>query len=116
MNKIEKQKKNVSELLELIKKNPDLEIIPMVDYDVIGDDSYSSWAGNWGNARIDEYYNADERIYFKYYDFEDVTQQILDKLTDEECKDLDDEQIEKLAEQKADALPWVKAIVVNITA
>ena len=115
MNKIEKQQKNVSELLELIKKNPDLEIIPMVDYEVIGDD-FCFWAGNWGNARIDEYYNSNERIYFKYYDFEDVTQQILDKLTDEECKDLDDEQIEKLAEQKADALPWVKAIVVNITA
>lgn len=30
--------KNTKELLELIKENPDLPILPMVNYEVCGDD------------------------------------------------------------------------------
>ena len=115
MRSVAKQQENVKELLTLIKENPDLEIIPMVDSEIVCDDTHSTWEGNWGKARVDEYYVANERIYFKYYEFEDVAQQIYDELTDEERKGLSDEQIGKLADEKADALPWIKAIVVNIT-
>lgn len=115
MSKIENQQQNVSELLKLIKENPNLEIIPMVDSEIVCDDCHSWWRGSWGTAEIDEYYVSDERIYLKSFDFDEVVEDEYDGLTDEECAGLDDKQIEKLAEQKANNLPWVKAIVVNIT-
>ena len=31
------------ELLKLIKENPDLPVVPMVNDEVVGDDSYRYW-------------------------------------------------------------------------
>jgi len=52
------------ELLDLIKANPDLPVIPMVDYEVVCDDCCTYWMGSWGNAKVDEYYIRNERVHF----------------------------------------------------
>lgn len=39
--------------LRLVKENPDLPIIPMVDSAVVGDADYGLWLGSFGDCRID---------------------------------------------------------------
>lgn len=112
MKAIEKQQNNVNELLKLIKENPELEIVPMVDSEIGGDD-YSYYMAGWGTAEIDEYHCSDERIYFKEQDFEELVDKFIDN-NYEEYNDLTDEELEKLAEEKINNLEWVKAIVVHI--
>ena len=65
-----KRKQQVENLLKLIKKHPTLPIVPMVDYDVAADDSYSTWMGAWGDARVDKYLIIKDRVYF--YDEDDM--------------------------------------------
>lgn len=109
---LEKQQNNVSELLKLIQENPDLEILPMVDSEIGGDD-YSYYMAEWGNAEIDEYHHVDERIYFKSEDFEELVEDFIDN-NYEFYKNIDDYKLEELAEREVNNLEWIKAIVVHI--
>lgn len=103
-----KQKKQVENLLELIKKHPTLPIVPMVDYDVAADDSYSTWMGAWGDARVDKYLIIKDRVYF--YDEDDMEQVLearfgydtLSEMTDNGC----------LSSYRS--MPWTEAIIVSI--
>lgn len=45
--RIEEQADNLKELFTLIRKHPDLPIVPMVDADLVADDS-GRWLGSWG--------------------------------------------------------------------
>lgn len=45
----------ITELLRLIKENPDLPILPMVDGEICAGDDYGYWSGSWGTARVDEF-------------------------------------------------------------
>lgn len=112
MKGLEKQQSNVNKLLKLIKENPELEIVPMVDSEIGGHD-YSYYTAEWGAAEIDEYHCSDERIYFKEQDFEELVNEFIDN-NHEEYNDLTDEELEKLSEEKINNLGWVKAIVVHI--
>jgi len=115
MSKIEKQQEKIANLLKLISENPGLEILPMVDSECVQSDDYSCWMAVWGNARIDEYYSTDERIYFKFWDFEDVVEKFIDENCDEEqYKNLTDEEFEKIAEAEVEKYEWVKAIIISI--
>lgn len=49
-------------LLKLIKKNPTLPIVPMVDYEVVAEDC-GRWMGEFGHAYIGEYALFKERFY-----------------------------------------------------
>ena len=105
---------DTEKLLKLIKENPDLPVVPMVDGEVCGDDS-GWWLGRWGSAYIDEYYVGKTRIHFKdddeestladmvgckYYETKDGRD--ITTLSDEEWKEL------------FESLEWIKAIVVYI--
>ena len=101
---------NAENLLKLIKDNPDLPVIPMVDGEIPGDDC-GYWLGAWGTAQIDEYILTNERVVYKSDD------DVFDVL--ERC--LPDEEYEALPETESecrpiyDALPWTRAIIVYIT-
>ena len=103
------------ELLELIAKYPDLEILPLVHEEVVADDSYTYWLGSWGRSEIAEYYIGREKIHFKDDDEEDI-------LTDlDGCEygcDPSGRDIYALSDEDWDALyesvPWKKAIIVHI--
>lgn len=103
--------KNTAELLKLMQENPDLPVIPMVNGEIPGDDC-GWWLGSWGNACVDEYLltNGDECMAFKSDD--DVFSALAQYLTDEEFEKLPE--TEEECRGTYNALPWIKAIVVNI--
>lgn len=69
-------KENVAELLNLIKENPDLPIVPMVDSEIVASDEHTNWLGSFGKAEIDYVWDNGERIYFKSNDEEDLLERI----------------------------------------
>ena len=108
---------NVEQLLNLIKENPELPIVPMVESEIVADDCYSYWVGNWGSANIDEIYMGRESVHIKSTEDEE---EVLNDIAG--CKygcdpagrdiyDLTDEEWNKLYE----SIPWQKAILVYIT-
>jgi len=98
----------IKNLLKLINENPELPIIPMVDSDVVQSEDYGYWQGSWGDAEIREFvgyqmYGDAGTIVYKD-DMEDLIEYILDHEGGDE----------KQAEKTANALDWVKAIIVSI--
>lgn len=47
---------NIKKLMKLSEENPNLDIIPKVDYEICVSDDFSWWAGSFGNSNIDYYY------------------------------------------------------------
>lgn len=107
----ENEKKNREKLLRLIRENPELPIVPMVDADIAADDC-GYWLGSWGNATIDEYLISEraEKIFFKSDD--DIFDVLERHLSDEEFEALP--QTEEECRPYYDKLPWIKAIIVYI--
>lgn len=99
---------NGEELFKLMQENPDLPVVPMVDSEVVCDDDCARWTGSWGSAWVDEYVTTDERILFRSDD--DVDDVLSETLCCEEYESMTDEE----KEAAYDALPWIKAIIVNI--
>lgn len=106
---IDIQKRNLLSLFELIKQNPDLPIVPMVNYEIIADDCAMYWMGSWGDARIDSYLLRDDRVWY----LSDGKEEIFENLF-EFPVDLPKEQEEKFIEDAVSSLPWIKAIMVKI--
>lgn len=113
MTKIEQQKEKLKVLLELIEQNPELRILPMVDSNVVSDDSYSWWIGEWGNARIEEVYGDDERAYIRSDDEEDLVEQLT--WNEEFIAGLSEPEAIKKAESTVANYKWEKVIAVAIT-
>ncbi len=105
---------NVEKFLELVKENPDLPVIPMVDADVVCDDS-GYWMGCFGTCYVDEYYVGKDRIHFKDDDEEDV---LADMVGCDYYETKDGRDITTLSEEEwkalFESLDWIKAIVVFI--
>lgn len=69
---------NIEKLVRLAKENPNLPIIAMVHYDIVGDDGYCRWLGQFGYVKVGEYAlygdrHFDDREEFKerYYNNND---------------------------------------------
>lgn len=108
---------NIETLLTLIKENPDLPIVPLVDSEVVADDCYSWWLGAWGRAEIKEYYLGQEHIHFKGKDDEESV--LCDMEGCKYSKTPDGRDVYDLTDEEWDALyksiPWTKCIAVRIT-
>ena len=107
----EKEKHNRDELFNLMRENPELPVIPMVDGEIVAGDDFSYWMGSWGEARVDEVaideWDCEGRILTKTYGEEELIEDIA------EIKyDGSDEAYEK-AKEDAKSL-WQKVIVVYI--
>lgn len=61
---------NTEKLLQLIKENPELPIVPMVDYEIVGD-GYGRWLGSFGYCDVGEYACFDDRFYNDREEFKD---------------------------------------------
>lgn len=109
---LEKQKENVNALLQLIKENPDLPIVPMVATECVCDDSYRYWMAEWSRAVVTKYWCSDERIY-QYDDFDELVEDWIDN-NYENYEGLSDDELTKLAEDKVNDYEWVDAIIVYI--
>jgi hypothetical protein len=111
--KNENQQKNINTLLNLVHKNPELRIVPMVATECVADDCYAWWVTSWGKATIEEIYlnDIEEKVYIKNEDYDSLVDEEYDKFFD---TDTDDDKAIKLAREKVDAYPWEKVIVVKI--
>ena len=112
------QKENVQSLLDLIKENPDLKILPMIDAEIVADDTYGWWAGSFGKAEIDHIWNNGERIYFKSGAEEDLIESEIENI-ESEAQILHDSHplwrpIEERAAERVKGYGWEKVIVVWI--
>lgn len=115
---IEIQKENIQSLLNLIKKYPELRIVPMVDSEIVADDGYSSWLGSFGKAEIDHIWNSGERIYFKSDDKEKLVENEIENI-ESEAQILHERHpfwrpIEERAVERVESYGWEKVIVVWI--
>lgn len=106
----ENVKENREELFRLMQENPELPVVPMVDYEIVADDS-GRWLGSWGSSYIGEYLIGEEQVHFREDDDPSEVDKVLsERYGDDYYTDMTDEQ-----EAAAYAgLPWVKAIIVNI--
>lgn len=105
-------KDNLEHLLRLMKENPDLPVLPMVDGEIAGDDC-GYWLGKWGAASVDEYLlPANENDYIRFKSDDDVFDALEHQLSGKDFFML------PVAEEECrpvyNALPWKKAIIVYI--
>jgi len=105
-----KEAEHREELFKLMRENPDLPIVPMVDSEIVADDGYCRWRGAWGGSYIGEYLTGEECIYFR----EDDDPYEVDKVLTEMCDDYDENTSDEEAAKAYAELPWIKAIIVNI--
>lgn len=105
------------ELLKLIEENPDLPIVPMVDAEVIGDDS-GYWLGSWQGAYIGKYILHEDYGVIFYDEKDPDIVDIFEKFFDYgECgidEELPDSEALPIMRKIIDGLNWTKAIVVYI--
>ena len=108
---------NTERLIDLIKNNPSLPVVPMVDEEIVGDDSYRWWLGSWGRCEVTRYYRGRESIHFSDDDEENI---LCDMVGCEYYKTKDGRDITDLSEKEWEdtlaSLEWAEAIVVYITA
>lgn len=102
---------NIVELLRLVKENPDLPVVPMVDAEIVWDDCGYFMAA-FGTAMVDEFIISERngRIYFKSDD--DVFDVLEHVLSDEEFDALPQSEAE--CRPRFEALPWTRAIIVYV--
>lgn len=104
----EAEKRNREKLFRLMRENPDLPVVPMVDSEVVADDSYSYWMGYWGCVELSGYILTDDRVLFRGHSDDE---EVLDAL--DECAGWEDWPDEKVDEAVKNFL-WIECIVVCI--
>lgn len=86
------------QLAKLIIENPQLDVIPMVDYEIVCSDDYRRWASSIGQPEIHEY----------YFDISDEGQLCYkDKYNEEELEYIN-------SYLHSNNMEWKKAIFVDI--
>ena len=102
--------KQTEQLIKLIKENPELEVVPMVDYEVVADDG-GYWLGKFGFCEVGEYTTYNDRFYDDKDSF--IEDYYNDTYDDGRYDGLTDDEVDKLiAKETADW--WTKAIIVYI--
>ncbi len=56
--------KKTMKLIELMKENPDLEVLPMVNPDCVEEDSSCYWVAKWSDCSIEEVYEDEKKKEF----------------------------------------------------
>lgn len=97
-------------LLEVIKENPDLDIVVMASTDDLIDE-YGYFLLEKIKVEVADIYDSpsNECIYF---DKEDVIEKLRELLASEEYIDMPDEEYDKMCEEKANDYFYKKAIVI----
>ena len=81
LDEAKNEQKNMS-FVNLVKKNPTLPIVPMVDAEIVCDNS-GYWMGSFGHAAVGEYALYDERF---FDDREDFKTRYFDRNDDDLCE------------------------------
>lgn len=99
---------NIENLINLIQENPDLPVIPMVEYEVVADDDYIRWMASIGDSKISDFCIWNDRVYTD-------KQNLIEDLIDKEyffSEETDDEILESAQKQANEIMQ--KAIILNI--
>ena len=111
------QQKEVNTLIRLMKENPTLRVLPMVNTEVVGSDDYSWWTGVFGRVELDECWSDEERVYIRSSDEEELVEMALEGIeSSEEFVNFSEEQREAMAEDEVNKLGWEKIIALSIKA
>ncbi len=89
-------------------ENPDLPIIPLVDYEVVGDD-YGYWMGSFGRSEVGEYALFSDRY---FTDRDELEDRYADYIADD-YPDMSDEDFFAMVKEKTKDW-WTEAILVYI--
>lgn len=106
-------------LIQLIKENPDLPIVPMVDYEVVPEDG-GRWMGSFGYCCVDEYTCFNDRFYNDRDSFEedyyDRNQEDLNEMFGYNPLNIDEDAAKQLDEYLHEVSDkyFKRAIIVNI--
>lgn len=102
---------NKEELIKIIKKNKDLDIVVMASTDDLTDEYGSLLMENLRVEVIDIYNSPQEEII--YFDKDDVIEELQNYFADnEEYMNMSDEEYEKICEEKAKDYFYKRAIVI----
>ena len=103
----------LNDLLQLMKENPDLPVIPMVDSDVVAGDEYGYWMGSIGKCEVREFaiddWYGDGIV--RYRDEPFAEENLIEGIA--ECKYDGKDEGYKKAEEEVKSL-WTKAIIIYI--
>lgn len=110
-------RKYIEELIKLMQKNPELEVLCKVDSDIVAEDGYMWWLGQindrWG-IEIDEYTQIGERIVFKSE--EEWAEWFEDLFDVDDYMDIPDDEWDDFCEKVVnETVTWTKAIFVSVT-
>lgn len=113
----------VEKLIRLMQENPDLPIKCKVDSEIVAEDGYAWWLGQFDtkhDPEIDEYStNTDDKLFLKsdedytewfehFFDYEDYDYGDLYYISDDEW--------DEFAKKKVDEVAgWKKAIFISVT-
>ena len=108
---------NTRELLKLAAANPDLPIVPLVDYEVVCEDC-GRWIGSIGSVSVGEYalFNDryhDEREDFKEHYFDYYYDELCERFNYDPLDEAENKELEKHLDEVAERY-FTKAILVNI--
>lgn len=126
---------NVEKFIRIVKDNPSLPVVPMVDHEVVGEE-WGRWVGSFGDCYVGEYtiyndYYYTDRDSFKekYYDWNDeelceqfdynpyITEFSTNRglYTEEQLKtnDENEKKMDEYLDRIADSC-FIKAIIVDI--
>lgn len=102
---------NKEELIKIIKKNKDLDVVVMASTDELSDEYGSLLMENLRVEVIDIYNSPQEEII--YFDKDDVIEELQNYFADnEEYMNMSDEEYEKMCEDKAKDYFYKRAIVI----
>lgn len=108
--------KNTHTLSQLLKENPELEVVPVINKDFYPNDDYY-FLGSLGTARMDWMFKSnlfdEDEVYFKSEDEDVCFIRICDQLSLEKI-DWSQEKIEEEATKIMSNIQWKKVIVLNI--
>ena len=88
------------ELIDLVKENPNLPIIPMV-YGNICEGDYTYYLGSFGNCHVDKYVIKNDRVWF-WDEREELVEDIPTTFSDDEALEIVEE------------YDWIEAIIIFI--
>lgn len=107
-----------SELIEKLKEHPDRELVFMYP-DECSDHYYT--LGSISKIMIDEYVTIDERVWFKNENWDELYDDIADRIADDlytqfPLSEEQEAEVNALAKKEIEQLNWTKAIIVFIKA
>lgn len=131
---------NRENLARLILENPELPVLCMVEYEVVAGDDCLRWAASLGESKIREYIYHEDGISESVIFWKENAEELVDRMVEDverkinpqtvndpsktdplyaslEAKEERKRIYEKARQQaweKVNAMPWIKAIVVNI--